>query len=194
MENSEKIKLFEKELVYIRNPVIKDFAEKAVADMPDYFFGIPASSTGKYHPSYALGNGGLMRHVRAAVRIAVELFRMEEYNFSSDDKDLILVSLLVHDGRKSGNVQAKYTVAEHPKIQVFAMKDNDELSMLLPENQFQLVCDNVMMHMGQWNRSFNGMEFAPKPESKMQKFVHLCDYLASRKCLEMNFDVDLARD
>lgn len=28
-----------------------------------------------------------------------------------------------------------------------------------------------------------------KPKTKFQKFIHQCDYLASRKCLEFNFDV-----
>ena len=32
-------------------------------------------------------------------------------------------------------------------------------------------------------------EIMPKPKGSMQSFVHLCDYLASRKALEFNFDV-----
>ena len=48
----------------------------------------------------------------------------------------------------------------------------------------------VLTHMGQWNLNYStGEIFAPKPQTQEQMFVHLCDYLASRKCLEMNFDI-----
>lgn len=33
-------------------------------------------------------------------------------------------------------------------------------------------------------------EILPKPQTEMQKFTHLCDYLASRKMLEVNFNVE----
>jgi len=71
----EKVEHFKNELEYIKDPKIREFTEKAIEDMPDYFFEATSSSSGKYHPSYALGNGGLLRHTRAAVRIAVELFK-----------------------------------------------------------------------------------------------------------------------
>jgi hypothetical protein len=64
---------FEQEIELIKNPAIKNIAKQGVDLLPDYFFKVPASSTGKYHPSFALGEGGLYRHVRAAVGIAVEL-------------------------------------------------------------------------------------------------------------------------
>lgn len=39
----------------------------------------------------------------------------------------------------------------------------------------------IASHMGQWNRAFNSNVTLPKPKSDIQQFVHLCDYLASRK-------------
>ena len=45
--------------------------------------------------------------------------------------------------------------------------------------------------MGEWNTDYKTKEeVLPLPESEMQKFTHLCDYLASRKMLEVNFDVE----
>ena len=190
----DKIKCFEKELIYIKNPQIKTFTEKAIENMPDYFFEVSASSTGKFHPTYALGAGGLLRHTRATIRIAVEMFRMEMFNyFSSDEKDLILASLFIHDGRKSGNEKQTYTVAEHPLLQAMAIQNNDELKNTLPKEQIDIICDNVRSHMGHWNADYKtGEEILPKPKTRMQNFVHMCDFLASRKCLEMNFDVELS--
>ena len=192
----EKVKHFEQELEYIKDPKIREFTEKAIEDMPDYFFEIPSSSTGKYHPAYALGEGGLLRHVRAAVRIAIELFRMEMFNyFGEEGKDLIISSLILHDGRKSGNIQAKYTVTEHPLAQTFSMKSNLSLTEILPKEQFETICGNIDSHMGQWNtHPISKKEILPKPKGKMQSFVHLVDYIASRRCLEMNFDTEVKRE
>jgi hypothetical protein len=48
-----KLKVFKTELEAVQNPTIRKFAEKIVSNLPDYFIETAASSTGKYHPSYA---------------------------------------------------------------------------------------------------------------------------------------------
>jgi hypothetical protein len=193
MEKLDKIKAFEKELVYIVNPLIKEFTEKSIANLPDYFFEVPASSNGKYHPNYASGTGGLVRHTRSAVRIAMELMKMNEYKFTGDEQDLIVASLILHDGRKHG-LGAKYSQTDHPTIQAFALKNDKEINSILSKEYFQIVCDSISSHMGQWNKdSYSNQEILPVPKSRIEKFVHLCDYIASRKCLEMNFDIPISR-
>ena len=192
----DKVELFKNELIYIRNENIKQFAIEAIQILPDYFFHIPASSTGKYHPSYSLGDGGLYRHTRAAVRIAVELFRIDWWNFTSDEKDLILTALFLHDGWKSGIVQETYTRTDHPLIasrQLFSTFG--ERTNSISVDQFLFVAGLIESHMGQWTKDYKtGTVVLPIPRTEYQKFVHLVDYLASRKCLEMNFDVPLATD
>lgn len=42
--------------------------------------------------------------------------------------------------------------------------------------------------VGQWNTVRYSKVVLPTPKTKYQKFVHLCDYLASRKFLEVNFN------
>jgi len=192
----EKVKCFEQELEYIKDLKIREFTEKAIEDMPDYFFHVTSSSTSKYHPSYALGEGGLLRHTRAAVRIAVELFRMEMFNyFGEEGKDLIISSLILHDGRKMGDIQSKYTITEHPLVQAFSMRNNLPLMSMLPKEQFETICENISSHMGQWvTAPRSKKEVLPKPKGKMQNFVHLVDYIASRRCLEMNFDIEIKRE
>ena len=54
---------------------------------------------------------------------------------------------------------------------------DNEQDMALVEN----IAGMIRSHMGQWNADASGREFLPKPETKEQKFVHQCDYLASRK-------------
>ena len=89
---------FEKEIGWIHSEKIAKFTTYCVNNLPDYFFTVPASSSGKYHPSYALGDGGLVRHTKAAVSIAHELFNLEMFPFTNDEQDLIIVSLILHDG------------------------------------------------------------------------------------------------
>jgi hypothetical protein len=188
-----KTEYFKKELAYIVNPAIKEFAEKAVESLPDYFFVIPASSTGRYHPSYSLGDGGLARHTRAAVRIAMEISRLDWWNFQKDELDLCLTALLVHDGWKSGAVQESYSRADHPLVAAQEIKKNESLNSMLPPEQLELLSRLIARHMGQWNFDYKThVKIMDAPESELEKFVHLADYLASRKCLEMNFDIEIA--
>ena len=158
--------------------------------LPDYFFSVAASSTGKYHPPYALGEGGLVRHTKAAVTIAHELLQLEMYNdvFTPAEKDLIIAALILHDGKKHGDNGSQYTVAEHPLVVADWIAGDEVLSDMLPASTLQVLRDAIASHMGQWNTDYKTKkEILPKPQTEIQKFVHLCDYLASRKYLEFNF-------
>ena len=85
-----KTEVFTKEISWIKNPDISKFIISAIQQLPDYFFTVAASSTGKYHPKYALGNGGLVRHTKAAVGIAHDLLSLEMFDeFSDDEKDIL---------------------------------------------------------------------------------------------------------
>ena len=59
-----KVAVFEKEFNYIKNSSYKNDAMYLIDALPDYFFEVAAASTGKYHPKYAQGNGGLVRHTK----------------------------------------------------------------------------------------------------------------------------------
>ena len=73
MNAISKIHEFAAELTLITDPGIRAFTEKCIEELPDYFFRVPASSTGKYHPRISLGEGGLLRHTQMAVQIAADL-------------------------------------------------------------------------------------------------------------------------
>lgn len=185
----EKIEVFKRELSYIKNPRYLEDIKVMISLLPDYFFEVPASSTGKYHPSFSLGDGGLVRHTKAAVRIAVELLNNNSVftNFTSDEKDLIIMSLLVHDGLKSGVVKSEYTKFEHPILVSNYIKENrDKLS--LNDEELNLLTSMIESHMGEWNTNPYSSVVLPKPVTKYQKFVHMCDYLSSRKFLDIKFE------
>lgn len=191
MKNS----IFDYELSFIKNPDIKNFTIRALESLPDYFYEVAASSSGKYHPQYALGQGGLVRHTKAAVRIALELFRCETVtgHYSDNTKDIIISALLLHDGCKHGLNGSKYTITEHPIVVVEMIRNNNDLNNLLDKEIFDKIMNGILTHMGQWTSDYKtGKEVLEKPKTGIQNFIHMCDYLASRKSIEINFEAGVS--
>ena len=184
-----KREIFYDEINYLKNNDLKDVLLKLIDLLPDYFFKEAASSTGKYHPEYALGEGGLLRHTKAAVRIGYELLNDPSIGekYTSREKDLMLIALLMHDGFKRGVKEEQYTRFDHPLIAAKVVLDNAKLvSLSLDDATF--ISDAIKTHMGNFTVDYNGNEVLEKPHTKYQNFVHMCDYLASRKCIIIPFD------
>ena len=180
-----KQEVFTNELNYIYNDDIKKSLSIMIDHIPDYFFTIPASSTGKYHPEYATGEGGLVRHTKSAVRMAKELF--EIYKFDIRKKDLIIMALVLHDSIKKGEVEEKYTRFDHPLLACeFIRKYSKELPITKEDIDF--ICECIESHMGRFNTSEYSEVILPLPKTPEQKFVHMCDFLASRKVIKIEFD------
>jgi len=189
MKQTEKLDALDNELSMIKTPEIKAFAAWAVKILPNYFFTVPASSTGKYHPEYALGEGGLLRHTKAAVGIAATLLSTETFgdHYNQGQKDAILTALILHDGLKHGVPKQKYTIKNHPRAICHHLEKNvDSGDCSLTTEQRESIYGLIASHMGQWTDS-DADKPLPKPQTASQRFVHLCDYLASRKQLEYKF-------
>ncbi len=184
-----KYEVFMKEISYVKSDKYKDILKKIINILPDYFFEVPASSTGKYHPAFTLGDGGLVRHTKVAVRIGYEMLYNDSIGniFTEREKDLILISLLIHDGLKSGIEKERYTRFDHPLLISKFIRDNNE-KIGFDVDDLNFVCLCVESHMGQWNTDYNGNEILPLPKNRYQKFVHMCDFLASRKFLNVEFN------
>lgn len=176
----------------IVNDDIREFAKVLVEGLPAYIWEVGASSTGKYHPAYSLGFGGLMRHQIAVVRFLNYFFELEQYNtkFTSREMDLMRVAGLVHDGRKSGEQtdyqRSKFTKFNHPIQMANVIRSYD--GQYLNHDEIEFIAHCIESHMGQWNVDRKSGEVLEKPADDYQHFVHLADYLASRKDLTMAFD------
>lgn len=181
--------VFNTELNYIKDNRIRESTKFLLEKLPDYFYTMPASMSGLHHPEFSLGKGGLVRHTKVAVRIAIELFRDNVFNtfdFNEHSQDLILMALLLHDGFKQGKIESGHTAFDHPLIAAeFVFQNITKLSM----NQLDTlqVRRLIVSHMGPWNIDENGNKVLPLPIRYDEKFVHLCDYLASRDFLNINF-------
>ena len=188
--NSERKKLLEPILNTFENEDIKEFAVELLNNLPEYIWHVGASSTGKYHPAYSLGEGGLMRHQMAVVRFLNFFLELEQYGagMTSRERDLMRTAALIHDGMKSGTqedyTKSKYTKFNHPLLMANVIRSTDGLDA--SERDFIAHC--IESHMGQWNVDKKTNVELPKPKDEYQKLVHLADYLASRKSLAMDFE------
>lgn len=188
----ERLKFVQPVLDTFENEDIKEFAIVLLDDMPDYIYHVGASSTGKYHPAYSLGEGGLMRHQLAVVRFLNFFLELEQYGskLTSRERDLIRLSGLIHDGRKSGSQEdyekSKYTRFNHPILMAEVVRSFD--GQYLNHEEIELIADTISKHMGEWNVDKKTKIELPKPNNKFARMVHVADYLASRKCLTMDFE------
>lgn len=194
-DTNYKISAFKGSFQLINNLQVRKFAQWITRNAPDYFFEIPASSTSKYHPRYALKSGGLVLHTLSTIIFANHLFPL--YNFNQLEQDLIIASLIMHDMAKNGieildNGQviqeSNYTVAKHPLIICeyveYLYKTSDEVDediIYVFNNYWDIIKGNVQSHMGQWNKDKVGNDILPLPATREQFFIHQCDYLASRR-------------
>ncbi len=184
-----KVQVFEKEYTYIKNSKYRENLKKMVELLPDYFFEVAASSTGKYHPSFSLGEGGLVRHTKVAARMAYELYRTESVTgkFTDDEKDLMIFALILHDGLKHGREKSEYTVFDHPLVVCDYIRENRD-KLTLSDSEIDFITNVISTHMGPWTSDYKGNEVLPAPSNKYQRFVHMCDFLASRKFLDIKFE------
>lgn len=189
-----KAEYFKKEILQIEDEVLRKLAIAYLeVGVPEYFWEIPASLSGLYHPIQDHGPQGLLRHTRMCMTIAIDLLNLDMYQSLAQYKDEILIALLIHDSWKCGvskrfvkrsGMEEWCTIHAHPKIAaqkfsdfVSQFKDIDEVTI----EKCKEICKCAETHMGQWTTSKYEPEVVlRKPQTPKEKFVHMCDYLSSR--------------
>ena len=177
--------IFKKELMEISRPDIREFVLECLKQAPDYFYTMPASTTGKYHPEYSLGEGGLIRHTKAAVLIAIDLLSLNQNKELAKHRDEIISALILHDCVKKKDKNEIYTAFNHPLLACNLIREV-ATDLNYDDPCVDYICDLIKTHMGQWNSDKYATVTLPIPETDEQKFVHMCDYLASRKHIQVD--------
>ena len=89
------------------------------------FWVIPSSSSGKYHPEWENGKGGLIRHVKAVAAFGLESLRRFGYgndfigadpNENAEMRDMLIFAVIEHDWGKNGHPKTgwgKHTTKTH---------------------------------------------------------------------------------
>lgn len=162
----------------IKNDNIRAFTQAALNSAPEKFWVIPASSTGKHHPEQALGEGGLVRHVITTLYFARELF--ECYSCTQDEQDVIFAALILHDIGKA--IDEPHDIVAATTLRRL-YKDTGKTSPKL-----LAVIEGVRWHMGKWatgstdcHEDERGNKIFPTNFTRTSIIIHLADYMASRK-------------
>ncbi len=175
--------VFQSELRLIEDEKIKQFVVEVFDKLcPDYFWTCPCSTTGKYHPQFALGEGGLVRHTKSAVWWGIELSKaleMEQY------RDEMVAALLLHDLIKNGKGldihgrPLERGVTGTHGVTLAAKLSDDGYDSTMPDWK-EMICNGIAAHMGIWTT-----DSAFRPRGPFENLIHLADYCASRKVDEL---------
>jgi hypothetical protein len=173
----------------LNNSDIRLFGIRLLSNVPEYFFHIPASSSGKYHPVGDLGEGGLVRHSITVKRMLTHLLEPNGYyEFTDRQKELLQLAALFHDCMKSGT-QEEYEKNPHTKFLHPILAANFIMYCAclyeFPYEDAVFMASAIASHMGQWNTSKHDSGLLPLPKEPHQKVLHLADYLASRQDINM---------
>lgn len=176
-----KIKYFKKEISYIKDESKRRDIEVLINLLPDYFFSVPMGNDDRY-PKFGITNNGLVKYTKVCIRIAIDMFDTVN-NFNDNDKDLIIMAILLHDGLKNGIIDNGNTMIEHPLLMSeLIMKNISKLEMDIDD--IRKMCMMIESHMGNEGSKID----LPVPVNEMQRYVYRCCYLGSRRYLNVRFN------
>lgn len=160
-----------KEEVYRRLPalnliddeMLRHMTAQVSAQAPEYFWTVPASTSGFHHP-ICRQKHGLWAHTLMVVTAVERLADSWEARFDVNP-DHARAAAILHDQRKNGppDDPAEGSVSDHDLRMAEVVRD-----VGLPDP----VSDAVAAHMGAW---YDG----PEPQSPLAELVHNADMMAS---------------
>jgi len=165
---------------------IQKFVKKVLWSFPNYFWTQPASSTGKYHPSCTVKEGGLLVHTKRVIWFGEKLIRAHKLEMKSD-ADLLMAAFILHDGQKGGKGYGNYDdYVNHPiLVRERYIKSEHNIKGENPE-EAETIFEIIKYHMGPWTP-----ESVKKPMcfySEMELIMYHADYMAAQK--ELSTPVD----
>ena len=167
----------------------RSLTEFLIEQLDDYWFIKPASSTGKYHPKFNNGEGGLVRHslnVCMWWQQMYKAFEQELISFSGRDDmyDLGLIACLFHDAKKYGDAEenSRWVKKDHDVRSMEWFLHNVEIYEHMNDMNFDnkvinYIANAIDHHNGPW--STHGA-----PRTIFERLVFICDYASSQKIHE----------
>lgn len=166
------------EVAQIDDYDIREFVKMTLDNVDPIHRIKPASSTGKYHPKYASGEGGLIRHIKVVVQNVIELIRATPAVES--EKDELIAAAILHDMWKYPEGRDhEFTAFDHPALGGQWCKDHG----------FDTIGRLIAAHQGIWTTSRQMPGFENEQPRKFDEWVlHYSDLMASRAYLACDFD------
>lgn len=187
MTGEEKVAFFEKELERIYDTSIREFTRLCIIHAPDYIFqDCPSSSSGKYHPLDELSWDGTIIHTKKVFTMAYELCRGLD---CEHNRDLVLAAALIHDLCKRGWKEiSMHTRKDHPAIGAQLVREVQDATQLLSDEQVDIVANCVGYHYGPWSEH---PWIKPIDEyTKEELTVYVSDYVVSKRFMTTDFRRD----
>lgn len=156
--------------------------------IPDHFWKATASTTGKYHPSFSVGEGGLMRHTMLNMYWVTRWANF--FDASPSDLATAVCAAALHDTYKGGYTPDwTTTVPDHPFIAAHEIRKYADLEAGTDgmRDRWYEVADAVYTHMGRFTaepRNPKNGVFDPIHLENMSvagKMLALSDYAAAQK-------------
>ena len=137
---------------------------------PEYFWNLPTSSTGKYHPHDESGKHGNWIHTKRVFSTYQDSADslINAGIIDSNDKQAGMAAALIHDMFKYGfpEAEGKHTIKYHDVLGAAYIRQYTDL----PDKVARL----VNIHNGPWH-------VGPTPETQHEWLFHQCDMIASRR-------------
>lgn len=181
MEKNTNMDIFANEIGIITDNNTKLITKLALERVAPKFFKSPASSTGKYHPDYAVTESGLVKHTKAVVFFVEQLLVANNID-DEYEKSICISAAILHDTCKSGKEwECPFTRHEHPLLVKELLSEDDLAEVPNGINIWNDINELISSHMGKWNTAKNSSVVLPTPKTELQKILHAADYIASRK-------------
>lgn len=141
------------------HPYLMFFTMALLTQVPDYFWTVPASSTGKNHRPDENIEGGLVKHTARACAVGEHLLRAYNSSYGAIQKDLIRSAIILHDSFRSGDGENLFTRD--------GQLATDPMHMLHPRREFSKLSVSSLLIDSRvakpWTRPLPGMENASPP-------------------------------
>lgn len=166
----------DKEIERIEETSIKRFVKEAFTVVPSYFWNIPASASGRFHPLDTLGKEGLVIHTKRVFYLAEELAKV--FLLKNEKLDVVRAAALLHDTYKHGLEDKGHSDEEHPFYPRTQFKNFVHLTPY-----FSQIINAIETHQGRWGR-----EPIKMPHSREEWVLHIADFIASRNFVYLEFN------
>lgn len=193
MTKEQKQKIFEPLARNFETDEFRAYYLDMVAEIPDYIFTMPSSTSGKFHNSTQCQTFGQIYHIYMFDSILNHRLRLKvntEVYPTPEERDCMRCIPAFHDAVKCGWNGSKYTVQDHPVLAAKWVLET-KVEHDIPLEYKQIIAGMCETHSGQWNTSRSGKVIMPEPRNLMEFFIHECDILASRSDLDYIINEEL---
>lgn len=159
----------DREIELIKDENIREWTKRAFALVPEEFWKIPSSLSGKYHPADEIAEGGKVLHTKRAFVALLQLINSDA-QLTGTEKSRMLAAILLHDTGYSEKIGVLHPIM--PRVMCANAWGVRSADYKIGKEIFNL----IEAHMGKWSQ-----RPCPAPSSRMEIMVHQADYIVCLK-------------